>query len=487
MQLTNKKDPLATFSKEQIKILSTIVSRATTARYWGKSYNNARDILGILGYPEKITWEDCLAAYRRQDIAKAVINRPIQATWREDFKIDEEGEKQTQFEKDWETLYDFLKLKSFFIRLDKLACLGSYACLFLGFNDVNSREALAEPLKPGKAGQRKLLYVKPFGENLATVKQLDMNPTSPRYGKPEFYEVVFQDQDDEIVGNKNFESSIKILVHHSRMLHVTGETLQSEWRGEPVLEPIYNRLKDLEKLVGGSAEMFWRGARPGYFAQVDPDYEVNDTTSTSIEKQASEYENNLRRILVGEGLKLTALDTQVVDPSKHVNVQIQMISAVTGIPQRVLTGSEVGELASVQDRDNWNDVIQARRSEYAEAQIIRPFIAKCVEVGVLSAPKTPKYKITWPDIYAPSSKARAEIGRTRAEALAKYTANPFIVEELPFDAFLSYFLGLADEEVEHIIELRENRTAEDEKLIEDLLNEPIPGEPVPNEGIKEEE
>lgn len=141
----------------------------------------------------------------------------------------------------------------------------------------------------------------------------------------------------------------------------------------------------------------------------------------------------------------------------------------------------------MQDRDNWNDVIQARRSEYAEAQIIRPFIAKCVEVGVLSAPKTPKYKITWPDIYAPSSKARAEIGRTRAEALAKYTASPFIVEELPFDAFLSYFLGLDEEEVEHIIELRETRTAEDEKLIEDLLNEPIPGEPVPNEGIKEEE
>lgn len=488
--MDNKKDPLSAFTKEQIKVLSTIVSRATTARHWGKSYDNSRDILGILGYPESITWEDCLAAYRRQDIAKAVINRPIQATWREDFTIDEEGEAETAFEKDWDELYETLKLKSYFIRLDKLACLGSYACLFLGFNDVNSREALIQPLKTGKAGQRKLLYVKPFGENLATVKKLDMNPASPRYGCPEIYEVVFQDQDDEKVNTSNFESSIKILVHHSRMLHITGETLQSEWRGEPVLEAIFNRLKDLEKLVGGSAEMFWRGARPGYFAEVDPNYEVNDTTSTSLEAQASEYENNLRRILVGEGLKLSALDTQVVDPSKHVNVQIQMISAVTGIPQRVLTGSEVGELASAQDRDNWNDIIQARRSEYAEAKIIRPFILKCIEVGVLSAPKSTKYKISWPDIYAPSSKARAEIGRTRAEALAKYTASPFVVDELPFDAFLSYFLGLTEEEVKHIIELRESRTEEDEQAIADLLNEPVPGENEPGkekEPVKEED
>ena len=159
----------------------------------------------------------------------------------------------------------FLKLKSFFIRLDKLACLGSYACLFLGFNDVNSREALVEPLKTGKAGQRKLLYVKPFGENLATVKQLDMNPSSPRYGKPEFYEVVFQDQDDEIVGDKNFESSIKIIVHYSRMLHITGETLQSEWRGEPVLEPIYNRLKDLEKISWRIRRNVLAGSKTGLF------------------------------------------------------------------------------------------------------------------------------------------------------------------------------------------------------------------------------
>jgi hypothetical protein len=478
------KDPLSAFSKEQIKVLSTIISRATTARHWGKSYNNDRDILRILGYPDTISWDDCVAAYRRQDIAKAVINRPIQATWREDFRIDEEGDIQTPFEKAWETLYTEMKLKAFFVRLDKLTSLGTYACLFLGFNDVNSRDALVKPLVQGKVGQRKLLYVKPLGENLAKVHKLDTDPGSPRNGLPELYEVTFQDEDDQKLNSTHIDQSTKILVHHSRMLHITGETLQSEWRGEPILESIFNRLKDLEKLVGGSAEMFWRGARPGFFAEVDPNYEVNESTGSSLEKQASEYENNLRRILVGEGLKLSPLETQVVDPSKHVNVQIQMISAVTGIPQRVLTGSEVGELASVQDRDNWNDVIMSRRKEYAEDQIIRPFIAKCVEVGVLPKPTSPKFKVNWPDIYAPSAKARAEIGRTRAEALSRYTDNPYLMEELPFDAFMTYFLGLTEDEVAHIIEARKNRTDEDQELIDKILEEDIPGEP--KEPSKEE-
>lgn len=464
------------YSPEELKVLSTVISRASTARHWGKSYDSKRDILSILGYPDKITWEDCVASYRRQDIAKAVINRPIQATWRDTFTVQDAGPEDTEFEKAWDLMAHTLNIKSFFVRLDKLASLGSYACLFMGFNDVSSRDDLWKPLslQDKNTLNRKLLFVKPLGENLITVKALTTDNFSPRYGLPEMYEVQFKDEDDNKISS-TVEGTNSVLVHHSRILHITGDTLQSEWKGEPILEPIFNRLKDLEKLVGGSAEMFWRGARPGYFGKVDPDYDVEESTSESLEKQTEEYENNLRRILIGEGVSLTPLDTQVVDPTNHVNVQIQMISAVTGIPQRILTGSEVGELASVTDRDNWSDVIQTRREEYAELQIIKPFINKCVDAGALPAPISYDYKIVWPDIYAPSAKIKADIGKVRAEALSKYLQSPYMSQEMTFEAFLSFFCGLSDDEITVILEMNSKRKEKDEKEIELILNEPIEG------------
>ena len=469
-----KGEEISTFSNKEIQVLSTIVSRASTARHWGKSYNAQRDILTVLGYPKDITWEECLSAYRRQDIAKAVINRPIQATWRDHFFIQDAGADDSEFEKAWHKLYHQLNIKSYFVRLDKLASLGSFACLFMGFNDTKDRSELQKPLtaKNEMTVGRTLMFVKPLGENLVSVKELEGDPSNPRYGLPRIYEVEFKDEDDEGL-NAPINEVTKVLVHYSRMLHVTGDTLQSEWRGEPVLEPIFNRLKDLEKLVGGSAEMFWRGARPGYFGKVDDDFDVEESTSESLERQTEEYENNLRRILVGQGVELTPLATQVVDPTKHVNVQIQMISAVTGIPQRVLTGSEVGELASTQDRDNWSDVIQTRRQEYAEAQIIKPFIQKCVDSGALPQPISDDYKVEWPDIYAPSSKDKADIGRIRADSLSKYLSNPYVSNEITFEAFLTYFCGLSEDDIIRIIEMNQKRIFKDEIDIEAILAEEV--------------
>ena len=101
------------YSPEELKVLSTVISRASTARHWGKSYDTKRDILSILGYPDKITWEDCVASYRRQDIAKAVINRPIQATWRDTFTVQDAGPEDTEFEKAWDLMAHTLNIKSF--------------------------------------------------------------------------------------------------------------------------------------------------------------------------------------------------------------------------------------------------------------------------------------------------------------------------------------------------------------------------------------
>jgi hypothetical protein len=237
---------------------------------------------------------------------------------------------------------------------------------------------------------------------------------------------------------------------------------------------VFNRLKDLEKLVGGSAEMFWRGARPGYAGKLDPEYMLTKDTEEGLKRQLDEFENNLRRILMLEGVTLDSLEPQVVDPSMHVDIQIQMISAITGIPKRILTGSERGDLASTQDKDNWLDLIQMRREEYAEPKIIRATIDRCIEFGVLPKPEKETYKIKWQDLYAPSVKDQADIGQIRSLALKHYTYNPEAEQFIPFEAFLTFFLGLEDEEVEYIKKLQQTSERILTPELKELANENTP-------------
>ena len=252
------------------------------------------------------------------------------------------------------------------------------------------------------------------------------------------------------------------------------------------MRSIWNRLMDLEKLVGGSAEMFWRGARPGYQAKTKEGYKMGTTAEAKLQTQIDEFEHKLRRMIVNEGVEFEALEQQVSDPSKHVDVLIQMISAVTGIPKRILTGSERGELASSQDETGWLSLIQTRREEYAEVSIVRPFVDMCIERGVLPGPSSEEegYDVEWLDLFSPSDKEKADVGKVRADALAVYSNNPVASLIVPPDAFFEWFLGLNEEQREKIKELSEDALAEELEAIKASGRQP--GQGMEDEPIDEE-
>ena len=429
--------------QNKLTALSALSNRIQWMSQLGQQYDGDRDLYEALGYPTRITYSDYSSRFRRQDIAKAIINRPIAKTWKGPLAVTEsETEKDTAFEKGFKTLEQDLKLKNKFVRLDKLVSIGKYGVLLLGFDDVQTSSQWSTPVKGNK-----LLYVKPLGEGSAKIKTYTTSPNDVRYGLPEYYDIQ--------VTLPGKETSTTLRVHHSRTIHVTAELLESEHEGVPVLEAVWNRLMDLEKLMGGSAEMFWRGARPGHQAVVDKDFQMSEGAEENLEAQINEYEHKLRRILMVEGVELKELGTQVSDPDSHVGVQIQMISAITGIPKRILTGSERGELSSAQDKGEWLEQIQERREEYADPMIIRPFVEMCIERGVLPKPTTGEWNVEWLDLFAPSEKERSEVGKIRAIALKEYMNNPETSAVVTPAAFMEYFLGLDQNQITQIMEMME--------------------------------
>lgn len=60
---------------------SQLVARQMLAAGLGvQQYDGERNLYQALGYPLYLTFEDYLARYTRQDIAKAIIDRPVKAT-----------------------------------------------------------------------------------------------------------------------------------------------------------------------------------------------------------------------------------------------------------------------------------------------------------------------------------------------------------------------------------------------------------------------
>ena len=430
-----------------LQVFSETIARINLANKLGTSFAGERDLYKALGYKKDLSFSDYFSQYERQDIAKAVIDKPVSATWQGTIEIIESKEAETTpLETAWKELNYQMGVKSKLVLVDKLTGIGRYGAILLGLSDSANME---EEVRSKKT---KLLFLRALGEDSIKVNTYETNVTSPRYGKPLYYDLTLQEGDTK--------DAISKLVHHSRIIHVCEDAICNEVFGTPRLQAVFNRLQDIEKVVGGSAEMFWRGARPGYEAVIDPEFTMSAEVKEDLRNQISEYENNLRRILVNKGIKLNPLTMQISDPAAHVDIQLQMISAETNIPKRILIGSERGELASTQDSAQWYSFIQSRRLEFAEPTILRPLINRLMEYGIL--PKVLTYEIKWSDLFAPSEKETAEVGRIRAAALKDYISTPGADYVVPPEGFLEFFCGFSTAQIELITKMREDSLLTDD-------------------------
>jgi len=122
-----------------------VTSDATISRWIGDQYNGDRDVQKVLGYPDldqETALERYRAKYEYQDIAARIVDTFPEETWKNPPKVLDEGEEQTEFEAQANTLLDST-LTTYFRRLDKAQRLGEYGLMVLGFDDG---QPLEEPV-----------------------------------------------------------------------------------------------------------------------------------------------------------------------------------------------------------------------------------------------------------------------------------------------------------------------------------------------------
>ena len=446
-------------------LTNAIMSRS---QLMDKLLDPRRDIDAECGFPKTgaISIRDYRRMFDRDPIANRMIGLYPSETWLDSPHVWETDDPNdvTPFEEAWDQLSLSIDGDSWYqddeesavwthlYNLDLLSGVGRYGVMLFGFDDIDDANGFMEPIaevESGKPGNpRKLLYLREFDEVQAEIAQVETSRASARYGLPTRYRITLYDPMETEQGLLNAHSET-IEVHWTRCLHFARGT-RRQVISAPLLRPVLNRLLDLRKLYGGSAEMYWKGAFPGISIETNPQLGANvKIDQTFMRNQMEQYMNGLQRYLSLSGMQAKTLSPTVVDPTSQIKAHLEAIAIQADCPMRIFMGSERGELASSQDKSAWTQKIKGRRQRIAVPSLIAPFVDMLILTGVLPEPET--YKAGWDYEPGLSEQEKASTALTRTQALVAYIGGG-VDALIPPTTYLTRELGYSDEEAQSVLE-----------------------------------
>lgn len=404
------------------------MARSWVNRLTGGGLNTRRHRLyDVFGWDQTITASMLWEAYQRGGIARRIVDAYPDDTWGAPPKLTGRG-----FTTQWEQLEEDHNIWSVIHRLDRLSQLGQYAVLLVGTDRGN----LQQPL----SNASRITFLQPLSERSAVITRWGNDPSNERFGLPVEYTVYpGLARTEDAAMNGGHSGSVPQLgsykVHWSRVIHYAQGQLENEVFGVPLLWSVWNYLTDLQKITGGSAESYWLTANRGMQANVEPDMDLDPDDEAALTQEIEEYHQGLRRFIRTRGVEVKSLGSDVADPTGPYKANINLIAGTTGIPQRILLGSESAHQASTQDKGAWAEQVENYRVLTAGPSFLKPTILGLQRMGLLAQVRYSKIKQEWPDAYRLSPLELGQRANQRATALnniglaAKNAPNLMTVEE----------------------------------------------------------
>lgn len=379
--------------------MNEVISRSSLGSRLGMQFQGDRDLYATFGYKRDLSYGDYRGMYDRLGIATRLVEKFSKDTWNAPVilidggaRSDGVGDATTPFLDKWNEISKRLKIWGTMCEADTMCGMGRYSIILIG-TDGN--------LEAPASNSGIVNYIAAFDESQAAIESYVKDDKNPNYGMPEYYTVEVVDYQNSTGG---ITSTRKQKVHYSRVIHVSENRLGSRVFGRPRLQEVYNRLMDYEKVTGGGAEAAWLAVYMGFLILTREGVELpaEGTEEWNRTEEAIQlFAHRIQRFATLKGVE------EVVNLGVH-EVRIRDIYSVIcsdlagskGIPQRILFGSERGELASTQDMHEWNGVINSRRTNFAEPEMLDPLIQWFIKYGILPAPQSVSYLKEWQPVYA---------------------------------------------------------------------------------------
>lgn len=417
----------------------------------GISKNGERDIYDIYGYPKTLSGEQGFTLMfqyaSRQGVANRVTYGIAHSCWRDGFTILEDSDDD-----DSERLQDELQLlkDAEFVqkleRSDILNRIGRFSLLYVGVPDG------MEPSDPlGKASPNRLkdLYFQPFAYDSVEPVQFENDITNPRYGLPTLYQLSRSQRRGD---DKDYSSIKSFTAHWSRCILMAENRLDSDIEGVSALEPVFNRILDLDKATGGASEAYFRNARRVTGYEVDKDFAAqllsDPAAKEAFDEGVQKFTNGWQDHTIASGAKMHTLTAPHYSPLDTVKTALWEVSSATGIPIRVLTGEGAGVMAGAEDQIAYNNLIGDRQRIFCAAQV-RAVLRLLDKAGMIKF--DPLWSVAFPQQQASTEMQQAKIDAEKGTTLQKImqAASTPAGQSLDVESALQS-LNLEDIEVEDI-------------------------------------
>ena len=397
--------------------MASFVSRSALQSALGQSFNGKRGLYDVFGWKKEILFIDYLNAYDRNGIAARVVDIKADESWRKfpylhDGKTSDDYNDETAFLKAWLELVEAKNLSSVFNELDIALGISRFAVIVIGEKGVTD---YAKPLDKNNNGTRQIEFLRVLDEGQVTMSSPVNDVFSPRYGLPETYRCQFE------------EDGPSVPVHWTRVLHFKQGRGRSNIYGIPGLKKSFNNLQDLEKVVGASSEAYWQHIRRAVLLSAREGFTLPEKGTPAYNdmlEQVDNLEHQMSLTIRLKNMEATQLGSQAVDGANQTNLLVSVVSGTEGIPQRILLGSERGELASTQDVRALYSTIEARQTKTCEPWL-RQFVVYCYEWGFIPAPSSGKFQVEWQSLYQPSPMEKIDIAKGEAEVINLVTGDNF--------------------------------------------------------------
>jgi hypothetical protein len=424
---------------------SELIINATMARMsklfdgFGVSDDGARDLNKVYGYNTNPSFDQYFSMFKRSGVANRLCSAVPRACWREGLTINGDNDEPVLVDelKELRRRGMFSKLE----RSDILNRVGSFSVLFVGVPDGMTAD---KPLGTSNADQLDEVYFTPYNEGTVNINKWVTDPLDPRFGLPESYELT---PSDENVADSESTPIKSIVAHWSRVVHMAEGALSNDVYGLPYLSPVYNRILDLNKTIGGGAEAYFRNAVGKFALEVEKEFKgvMDQAGKDALRTEVKNFTDGMQNYMRLNGMSAKSLSSPHQDPQSTADTILKEISAYTGLPIRILTGEGGGQYSGNEDKQSFNTIVSDR-----QGQICEPWLNNVLEIlddaEMIELPDN--YSITWPLDESTSEKEKSEVMLNKARALellSKALAGPMgggLEGEITNEQAITEILGL---------------------------------------------
>ncbi|ASP85018.1 DUF1073 domain-containing protein [Sinorhizobium meliloti] len=370
------------------------------------------------GYPKALVFQNFYDMYRRNGVANAGVDKTVGKVWQDfPFLLErEDSDGETPLERDIRERFNDLRIWQRLREADKRSMVGAYSGVILRRAD-NKR--FNEPVDRVPGGLKGLVEIIPAWEGQLKVSEWDTNETSENYGQPLMFQFIEAEVQDNTTGQQNARS---FDLHPDRVI-VWSE--DGSVNGSSALEPGYNDLITIEKIIGAGGEGFWKNAKSAPVLQVDPEAKLNEMARMmgvpleelvdKMNDQVEDWQKGFDKLLMVQGMEAKTLGITLPSPEHFFAIALQSFAASIEIPMKILVGSQTGERASTEDAREWAQTCMSRRSSQVVPNIMQ-MVNRLERFGILPEKD---WFLSWQDLTEPTKAEKFERALKMAETNQK--------------------------------------------------------------------